>query len=31
METIGVVDDAKAGEQFFEHKIAQPLELEGAI
>ena len=29
LELIGVVDDAKAGEQFFEHEIAHPSELEG--
>ena len=29
LELIGVVDDAKVGEQFFEHEIAHPTELEG--
>ena len=29
LELIGVVDDTKAGEQFFEHQIAYPSELEG--
>ena len=27
LELVGVVDDEKAGQQFFEHKIAQPSEL----
>ncbi len=27
VELVGVVDDEKAGQQFFEHKIAQPSEL----
>ena len=27
LELVGVVDDQKAGEQFFEHKIAHPSEL----
>ena len=29
LELIGVVDDSKAGEQFFEHEIAHPSQLEG--
>ncbi len=28
LELIGVVDDAKAGEKFFDHEIAHPAELE---
>ena len=28
-ELVGVVDDERAGEQFFEHKIAHPSELKG--
>jgi len=28
-ELVGVVDDQKAGEQFFEHEIADPSELKG--
>jgi hypothetical protein len=28
-ELVGVVDDQKAGEQFFEHKVVHPSELKG--